>query len=82
MAKTKKWNKVIARIEALEKALASLMTGGGQKKKKRKKTKKKAPKARTHKAKSAARKSGKTTKTGKPRLAAQVVVPQPPLVSF
>ena len=82
MAKTKKWNKVIARIEALEKALASLMAGSGQKKKKKKKTKRKAPKARTPKAKSPKRKSAKPGRAHRPRQPAPVVVPQPPLVSF
>ena len=53
MAKNKKWNKVIARIQALEDALAGLLTGksaSGAKRKKAKK-KKKAPAKKTARSK-------------------------------
>lgn len=94
MAKNKKWNKVIARIQALENALAGLLSGKPRKTKKAKKAK--SPPARA-KAKS---KSGKSTtkraktKTGalparksKPRkknlrvavAEAAPILPQPPI---
>jgi hypothetical protein len=43
MAKNKKWNKVIARIQALEDALAGLLRGKSAHGTKRKKARKKAP---------------------------------------
>lgn len=46
MAKNKKWNKVIARIQALEDALAGLLTGKTASGAKRRKTKKKKTPAR------------------------------------
>ena len=55
----KKWNKVIARIEALEDALARLM-GGSRKSRKTKKAKSKGGKAKPARAKAAPAKRAKT----------------------
>jgi len=66
MAKNKKWNKVVARIQALEDALAGLLSGMTGTK--RRKTKK-APAKKKSKSKAPARKPAKTrklTKTSKP----------------
>lgn len=82
----KKWNKIIARLEALEEALAGLLTAGrkGKKRKKKAKAKAKKPLGRT-KAKTAkvapARKqpakAKKPRRARKPRAAEPVVVLPP-----
>ena len=90
----KKWNKVIARIEALEDALAGLLSGRSQEQKsKEEKPKRRKPKkpARPTKAKpaKAAPARGKTAKAKKPRRAGKprsaetvLVVPPAPLLAL
>jgi len=66
MAKNKKWNKVIARIQALEDALAGLLSGRSASSAKRRKAKKSAAKTASRSGrKAAARKAA--PKPAKPR---------------
>lgn len=94
MAKNKKWNKLIARIQALEDALAGLLSGRSASGTKRKKAKKAAAKtASKPKRKTAAKKSApkppraKKSAARKPRkknprivvAESALILPQPPV---
>ena len=93
----KKWNKLVARLEALEDAFAELLSGkAAAKRTKRKKTKKAAPAKRKNRKAPAPRKAAAMTvprkaatkparKKRKPRIlaaAAASMIPQAPLESL
>ena len=97
MAKNKKWNKVIARIQALEDALAGLLTGKSKAKRKKTKqapakkpAKRKAPAKKAATAQSSTKTRAKKSAAAKPRkrnprvAAAEnaPILPQPPVPSL
>ncbi len=95
MAKNKKWNKVIARIQALEDALAGLLSGKNTKIRKVKKAKAAAPSKAKSKRKTSAQKpvkaraqksaTARKPRKKKPRVVvadAAAILPQPPFPSL